>query len=149
LALPVVNAARPRLDSVELVLFEAAVDAGLATMMTFQGSMPAPDRSGVPGTPSPRVLTRLLRDELGPDGLTVTDPMHVKGVVDMFGSKEADIRAVEAGADILLMPRDVVGAIDAVMEGLEAGRYDESRLEASARRILIAKHRLGLVHQRL
>ncbi len=149
LALPVVNASRARLDSVELVPFKAAIDAGLATMMTFHGAMPALDSSGVPGTLSHKVLTGLLRDEMGFDGLIFTDAMDMKGVVDMFGSKEADIRAVEAGADILLMPRDVEGAIDAVIEGLEAGRYDEARLDASARRILIAKHRLGLEHERL
>ena len=149
LALPVVHASRARLDSVELVPFKAAIDAGLATMMTFHGSMPALDSSGVPGTLSHKVLTGLLRDEMGFDGLIFTDAMDMKGVVDMFGSTEADIRAVEAGADILLMPRDVEGAIDAVIEGLKAGRYDEARLDASARRILIAKHQLGLERQRL
>jgi len=149
LALPVVNASRARLDSVELVPFKAAIDAGLATMMTFHGSMPALDSSGVPGTLSHKVLTGLLRDELGFKGLIFTDAMDMQGVVDMFGSKEADIRAVEAGADILLMPRDVDGAIDAVIEGMKSGRYDEARLDASARRILIAKHELGLERRRL
>ncbi len=149
LALPVVNASRARLDSVELVPFKAAIDAGLSTMMTFHGAMPALDSSGVPGTLSHKVLTGLLRDEMGFDGLIFTDAMDMKGVVDMFGSKEADIRAVEAGADILLMPRDVEGAIDAVIEGMKAGRYDEARLDASARRILIAKYQLGLERQRL
>ena len=149
LALPVVNASRARLDSVELVPFKAAVDAGLATMMTFHGSMPALDSSGVPGTLSHKVLTGLLRDEMNFDGLIITDAMDMKGVVDMFGSKEAAIRAVAAGADVLLMPRDVEGTIDAVMEGIQTGRFDESRLDESARRILIAKHELGLEHRRL
>ena len=149
LALPVVNASRARLDSVELVPFKAAIEAGLATMMTFHGSMPALDSSCVPGTLSHKVLTGLLRDDLNFDGLIITDAMDMKGVVDMFGSKEAAIRAVAAGADVLLMPRDVEGTIDAVMEGLEKGRFDESRLDASARRILIAKHELGLERQRL
>ena len=149
LALPVVHASRARLDSVELVPFRAAVDAGLGSMMTFHGSMPALDSSGVPGTLSHKVLTGLLRKEMGFDGLVITDAMDMKGVVDMFGSKEAAIRAVAAGADVLLMPHDVPGAIDAVMEGLQAGRYDEARLDESARRILVLKHNLGLVHRRL
>lgn len=149
LALPVVRVSRARLDTVELVPFRAAVDAGVGSMMTFHGSMPALDSSGVPGTLSHKVLTGLLRDEMGFDGLVITDAMDMQGVVDMFGSKEAAIRAVAAGADVLLMPHDVAGAIDAVVEGLQAGRYDEARLDESARRILVAKHNLGLEHQRL
>ena len=149
LALPVVQASRARLDSVELVPFRAAIDAGVGSMMTFHGSMPALDSSGVPGTLSHAVLTGLLRDEMDFDGLVITDAMDMKGVVDMFGPREAAIRAVAAGADVLLMPHDVAGAIDAVVEGLQAGRYDEARLDESARRILVAKHNLGLAHRRV
>ena len=149
LALPVVQASRARLDTVELVPFRAAVEAGLGSMMTFHGAMPALDSSGVPGTLSHKVLTGLLRDEMGFDGLVITDAMDMKGVVDMFGAREAAIRAVAAGADVLLMPHDVAGAIDAVVEGLRAGRYSEARLDSSVRRILVDKYNLGLEHERL
>jgi beta-N-acetylhexosaminidase len=149
LALPVVNASRARLDSVELPPFRAAVRAGVGAIMTFHGAMPALDSTGVPGTLSRPVLTGLLREGMGFDGLIITDAMDMRGVLDMFGAKEASIRAVAAGSDVLLMPSDVPGAIDAVVEGVRTGRYDEARLDSSVKRILAAKHALGLERRRL
>ena len=149
LALPVVRAGRARLDSVELVPFRAAVTGGVDAVMTFHGAMPALDSTGVPGTLSPAVLTGLLRDGMSFNGLIVTDAMDMRGVLDQFGSVEAVQRAVAAGADVLLMPADVAQAIDAVVDGVSEGRYPASRLDASARRILAAKERLGLVRSRL
>jgi beta-N-acetylhexosaminidase len=148
LALPVVNASRARLDSVELVPFRAAIEAGVGAIMTFHGAMPALDSTGVPGTLSHTVLTELLREQLGFDGLVVTDAMDMRGVIDMFGATEAIKRAVAAGADVLLMPADVPGAIDAVVAGVREGRYDETRLDRSVRRLLAMKRTLGLVHDR-
>lgn len=149
LALPVVNASRARLDTVELVPFRAAIDAGVGGIMTFHGAMPSLDSSGVPGTLSPLVLTGLLRDQLHFNGLIVTDAMDMRGVLDLFGAPEAMRRAVAAGADVLLMPADVPNAIDAVVQGVEQGRYDEARITQSARRILSLKWQLGLERRRL
>jgi beta-N-acetylhexosaminidase len=149
LALPVVSAPRARLDTLELVPFRAAVQAGAGAIMTFHGAMPALDPSGDPGTLSRRVLTDLLREQLGFRGLTISDAMDMRGVLDRYGAVEAAIRAVEAGADILIQPLDVRQTIDAVVRGVTSGRYDEPRLDRSVRRILAAKQRLGLDRQRL
>ena len=149
LALPVVNASRARLDSVELVPFRAAIAAGVAAIMTFHGSMPALDSTGVPGTLSPAVLTGLLRDSLGFRGLVITDAMDMQGVLDSYGAAEAAMRAVAAGADVLLQPVDATETIDAVTFGVVLGRYDAARLDRSVRRILEAKLRLGLRTRRL
>jgi beta-N-acetylhexosaminidase len=149
LALPVVNASRARLDSVELVPFRAAVGAGVGAIMTFHGSMPALDSSGVPGTLSAAVLTGMLRDSMHFNGLVVTDAMDMRGVLDTYGSAEAIMRAVSAGADMLLQPVDPTEAIDAVTAGVVMGRYTEARLDRSVRRILEAKLRLGLRQRRL
>ena len=149
LALPVVNASRARLDSVELVPFRAAVRSGVGAIMTFHGSMPALDSSGVPGTLSRNVLTGLLRDSLQFTGLVVTDAMDMQGVLDTYGGAESTIRAVAAGADVVLQPVDAASAIDAVTAGVTLGRYDEARLDRSVRRILDAKLRLGLRKHRL
>jgi len=111
--------------------------------------MPSLDSSGVPGTLSPLVLTGLLRDQLHFNGLIVTDAMDMRGVLDLFGAPEAMQRAVAAGADVLLMPADVPHAIDAVVQGVEKGRYDEARITESARRILALRWRLGLERRRL
>lgn len=144
LALPVVTASRARLDSVELVPFRAAVQSGVAAIMTFHGSMPALDSSGVPGTLSSKVLTGVLRDSLHFSGIVITDAMDMQGVLDTYGSAEACMRAVAAGADVLLQPVDATSAIDAVTAGVVLGRYDEARLDRSVRRLLKAKLALGL-----
>lgn len=144
LALSTVNASRSRLDSVELVPFRAAVRAGVGAIMTFHGFLPALDSSGVPATLSPLVMSDLLRRDMQFDGLLITDAMDMAGVIDRFGAVEAAKRAIAAGNDILLMPADVPGAIDAVAAGLSEGRYTEARLNASVRRILLLKDRLGL-----
>ncbi|HEX5830881.1 MAG TPA: glycoside hydrolase family 3 N-terminal domain-containing protein [Gemmatimonadaceae bacterium] len=148
LALPSVNVSRARLDSVELVPFRAAVAADVGAIMSFHGAMPALDASGVPGTLSKKVLTGLLRDEMGFRGLIISDAMDMRGVLDRFGAVEAAKRAVEAGADVLIQPDDVGGMIDAVVAGVGERRYAESRLDASVRRILEAKRRMGLHRRR-
>ncbi len=148
LALATVTASRARLDSVELVPFEAAMRAGIGAIMTFHGFLPALDSSGVPATLSPKVMTSLLRDELKFDGLLVSDAMDMAGVVDRFGAAEAAKRAIAAGNDILLMPRDIAGTIDAVIAGVAEGRYEEARVDRSVRRVLALKHRFGLSQER-
>jgi beta-N-acetylhexosaminidase len=148
LALAMVNASRSRLDSVELVPFREAVRAGVGAIMTFHGFLPALDSSGIPATLSPLVMSDLLRRDMHFDGLLITDAMDMAGVIDRFGLVEAAKRAIAAGNDILLMPADVPGAIDAVVAGLAEGRYTEQRLNASVRRSLLLKDRLGLRRQR-
>ena len=144
LALPVVNVSRARLDSVELVPFHAVVDAGVGAIMTFHGAMPALDSTGVPGTLSANVLTTLLREEMDFGGIVISDAMDMRGVLDTYGAVEAAKRAVAAGADVLLQPSNVTETIDAVVAGVREGRYPESRLDASVRRLLQTKERLGL-----
>jgi len=79
----------------------------------------------------------------------ITDAMDMAGVIDRFGAVEAAKRAIAAGNDILLMPADVPGAIEAVVAGIAEGRYTEQRLNASVRRILLLKDRLGLRRQKM
>ena len=80
--------------------------------------------------------------------MLITDAMDMVGVLRQFGAAEAARRAVSAGADVLLMPSDVAGTIDAVVAGVEQGRYDERRIDASVRRLLELKRRYGLDHAR-
>ncbi|HEX6048585.1 MAG TPA: glycoside hydrolase family 3 N-terminal domain-containing protein [Gemmatimonadaceae bacterium] len=149
LSLSTVTASRARLDSVELVPFRAAIAAGVGAIMTYHGILPALDDSGVPATLSSRVLTGLLRDSLSYDGVVITDAMDMIGVLRQFGASEAARRAVAAGADVLLMPTDVSGTIDAVVAGVAEGRYDEARIDASVRRLLELKRSFGLHRSRL
>lgn len=149
LALPVVTVSRNRLDSVELVPFRAAVNGGVEAMMSFHGSMPALDSSGVPGTLSQKVLTDLLRNELKFKGIIISDAMDMAGVLNQYGAVEAVKRAVAAGVDILIQPLNVPQTIDAVVAGVKEGRYSEARIDESVRRILKAKRDLGLDRHKL
>ena len=149
LALPIVTVSRSRLDTVELVPFRAAIDGGVGAIMSFHGAMPALDSSNVPGTLSPKVLTGLLRGEMGFKGIIISDAMDMRGVLDQFGAGEAVKRAISAGIDVLIQPLDITQTIDAVVSGVAEGRYTEARLDSSVRRVLEAKRRLGLARNKL
>jgi len=144
LALPVVTASRARLDSVELPPFRAAVAAGVGAFMTFHGSMPALDPSGVPGTLSAPVLTGLLRREMRFGGLIISDAMDMRGVLDQFGAATASKMAVLAGADVLIQPENVTETIDALVAAVNANQIPQVRIDEAVRRILLAKASLGL-----
>jgi beta-glucosidase-like glycosyl hydrolase/CubicO group peptidase (beta-lactamase class C family) len=150
LALPTVPGDRKELEATELVPFRAAIGASVGSVMPGHLAVPAfePDAS-VPATTSRNILTGLLRDELKYKGLVVTDAMDMGGVTSRYPPGEAAVRAVEAGADVLLMPP----VPDAAMAGLEravrSGRITEKRVDESVRRILQAKSRLGLDRNRL
>ncbi len=143
-----VNASRARLDSVELVPFRDAVRAGLRGMMTFHGDLPALDSSHVAATFSPKVMIDLLRDQMGFKGILVTDALDMNGALGNKSMAEVTQMAVVAGNDVLLMPTDVPTAIDAVVSGVRTGRFTEARIDASVRKLLMAKHELGLARNR-
>jgi beta-N-acetylhexosaminidase len=149
LALPIVTVSRSRLDTVELVPFRAAVNGGVGAIMSFHGAMPALDSSGVPGTLSSKVLTGLLRGEMGFRGIIISDAMDMRGVLDQFGAAEAAKRAIAAGIDVLIQPLNVSETIDAVVDGVREHRYTEARLDSSVRRVLEEKRHLGLAQRKL
>ena len=144
-----VSASRARLDSVELVPFRAAVQAGVRGIMTFHGQLPGLDTSSLPATLNPRIMTDLLRGQLGFRGLVVTDALDMNGVLGKMSMAEVTQRAVAAGNDVLLMPTDIAGAIDAVVDGVRRGLFPESRIDESVRKLLVAKQEMGLARGRL
>lgn len=149
-ALPIVTASRSRLDSVELVPFRAAIAAGVTGVMSAHLAVPAlTGDSARPGTLSPAVLTTLLRESLGFRGLVVTDAMDMGAVINTYGAGEAAVLAFEAGADLLLQPKDADLAVAGVVAAVESGRIPMARLDASVRRLLQLKARLGLFRERL
>ncbi len=149
LGLPVVAGDRSRLDTLELAPFRRAIAEGVDAVMTAHVQVPGllGPRSP-PATLAAEILTGLLRDELGFDGLLLTDALTMGAISDGYGVGEASVRALEAGADILLSPKDVPGAISAVVEAVESGRVSRARVEASVRRVLELKARLGLHRHR-
>lgn len=143
-----VTASRARLDSVELLPFREAIRAGVRGMMTFHGDLPALDDSKIAATLSPKVMTDLLRKQMGFNGILVTDALDMNGAIGTLSMAEVTIRAVIAGNDVLLMPSSVPGAIDAVVAGVKAGRFTEARVDSSVRKLLMAKHEFGLHRNR-
>ncbi len=150
LGLPVVGLDRARLDTVELVPFAAAIGAGVAGVMTAHIAVPAlePDGRRRPATLSPPIVTGLLRDSLGFDGLVVTDALIMGGVRKWADGGTVAVQAVEAGADVLLEPMDAKETIDAVVAAVDSGRIEAGRIDASVRRILAAKEAAGLDRRR-
>ncbi len=150
LALPVITASRARMDSVELVPFRAAVRAGADVVMAGHIAVPGlagPDAP--PATLSPFVLDTLLRDQLGFRGIVVTDALNMGAIVGRYGAARAAVMALEAGADILLMPVNAHAVIDSVTAAVARGEVSEARLDSSVARLLAVKARLGLFRHRL
>jgi beta-N-acetylhexosaminidase len=173
--LPILNLSLSDLNRVELVPFRAAVDNGVGSVMvghiavpeieptritplpknpdakpTYADSEVIVENATAPASMSP-ALTGLLRHDLGFDGIIVTDALDMSGLTIYFNQEEAAVRAVLAGADMLLKPADADAgpAIKGLREAVKSGRLTEQRIEESARRILAAKYDLGLVKQRL
>jgi len=144
-ALPVIPGDRDRLDRLELVPFRRAIEAGVDAVMTAHVAAPGILGEGAPpATLSSFFMTRLLREELGFDGVLFTDALDMGAIVEGYGPAEASVRALEAGADVLLMPPDPLAAIDAVLAALAGGRLEPARIDRSVRRILEMKARAGL-----
>jgi beta-N-acetylhexosaminidase len=145
LALPTIDVSRTRMDTVELKPFRSAIEAGIGGIMTAHITVPSLNGgNGTPATLSAAVLTGLLRDEMGFDGIVFTDAMDMAAISGRLGSGEAAARAVEAGADIILMPASVEGALQGIVDAVNNGRIPESRIDRSVRRLLDTKETLGL-----
>jgi len=148
LDMPIIQVGRERLGAIELVPFKAAIDAGMQGIMTAHIAVPAISGETIPATVSHKVLTGLLRADLGFDGIVFTDAMDMAAVNRLYPRGEAAVRAVMAGADVILMPRDVKAAIDAIVEAIDEGRLTEARLDESVGRLLRLKEDLGLAEER-
>ncbi|HTZ49142.1 MAG TPA: glycoside hydrolase family 3 N-terminal domain-containing protein [Verrucomicrobiae bacterium] len=148
--LPTITASRDRLEHLELVPFRAAIAAGVGSIMTGHLNVPAfePDPS-TPATLSSNILTDLLRKQLGFQGLVITDALDMGGITVRYAPGDAAVRAFLAGADALLMPPVPDAAYEAVLAAAKSGKIPQDRLDASLRRILQAKARLGLNKNRL
>jgi len=148
--LPILPFGPERLDTLELVPFRAAIASGVKSIMTGHLALPRiePD-STVPASLSPRISTDLLREKLGFEGLVVTDALNMSGVTKNFDTGEIAVRALLAGADMLLMSEDPYAARSAILDAVRAGRITEARIDESVMRILRAKEWLGLQDDRL
>lgn len=124
--------------------FRAAIDAGVGAIMSAHIQFPALDPTLTPATLSKPIVTGLLRDELGYDGVIVTDSLAMEGVREGYGDDRIPVLALLAGIDMLLMPVDLDLAYNAVLTAVADGELTERRIDASVTRILGLKYRLGL-----
>lgn len=141
LELPVLPHSEGRLAEIELPPFQGAIAAGVDSIMSAHLQIRAWDEQ-YPATLSPKILTQKLRQELGFTGLIVTDALVMGAITQHYGSHEAAVLAVQAGADILLMPQDPPGAISAVCAAVRAGKIAPERIQASVERIVQAKQKV-------
>ncbi len=148
LDLPRLSHDLPRIEQVELAPFRAAIAAGVASVMTAHIGFPALDPSGLPATLSRPVLTGLLRQRLGFDGLIVTDAMDMYAIARNFDPGDAAVRAVLAGADLVLTT-EPESCFAALLDAAMSGRLPTDRLDAAVNRILDAKERLRLFDERV
>lgn len=129
----------------DLPPFQAAIDAGADSIMTAHIVVPALDPSGLPATFSYPILTELLRQEMGFEGVIVTDALTMQGAREEFGDDRVAVEAILAGADQMLMPPNLRVAYDGVMAAVADGEISEDRIEASVRRILEQKLKRGVL----
>lgn len=140
--MPVVAHDVMRLNEVELTPFRAAIEANVDLIMTAHVLFPAYEPSGVPATLSSRVLTGLLREELGYDGVIVTDCLEMNAISQGVGVAKGAVMAVQAGADIVLVSHRYErqkAAFDALHAAVLAGEISEAQIDASVQRILRMK----------
>jgi beta-glucosidase len=139
LELPILSHSKDRLLEVELPPFQAAIAAGVDAVMTAHLQIPSLDAQ-YPATLSAATLS-LLR-QFAFDGLIVTDALVMGAMTQQYGANEAPVLAIEAGADIVLMPVDPEGAIRAICDAVATGRISQERLHASLERIWRAKQKV-------
>jgi beta-N-acetylhexosaminidase len=141
--LPEVTHTLEQIHQIDLPPFEADIAAGVDTIMTAHVVMPAID-PGVPATMSHKVLTGLLRGELGFDGVIVTDALDMAGATATYPPNVAPVQAVLAGADQLLVPPQMDTAYAAVLGAVRSGEISRQRLDESVYRILLHKFQRGI-----
>ncbi|ASN04674.1 glycoside hydrolase family 3 protein [Virgibacillus necropolis] len=158
LGLPEVPYDLERLREVELYPFQRAMEAGIDAIMTAHVTFPKIDDTKViskkdgteislPATLSHKVLTGLMREDMGFEGLIITDALNMGAIQDHFGSVDAAIRAVKAGSDIVLMPVGLEEVANGLYDAVESGEISEERIEASVERILTLKIKRGIIKE--
>ncbi|HEY9722520.1 MAG TPA: glycoside hydrolase family 3 protein [Oscillatoriaceae cyanobacterium] len=142
--LPALSLSRHRLETHELLPFRQSIQAGVQSIMIGHLAVPALDEHGLPASLSQRVVSDLLREQMGFMGLIVTDALMMGAITERFDPGHAAVRALQAGVDVLLMPPDPEAVVNAVLRALEEGALTKQRLLQSVERLFDAKADLGL-----
>ena len=145
--LPTVDFSRERLDTLELFPYKRLINEGLNSIMVAHLNVPAlEEQSNYPSSLSTKIVTELLKNELGFNGLIFTDALNMKGASNFKKPGEIELAAFLAGNDVLLIPEDVPKAIEFLINSFNEGVITEKRLAYSVKKILYAKYKVGLNH---
>lgn len=145
LALPTIPFSKERLDSIELYPYKHLFDKGLASVMVAHLSVPAYEpNTNLPSSLSKNIITGLLKDTLGFEGLILTDALNMKGAANFSSPAEINFEVINAGNDMLLMPGDIPGTFEKLKQAFEDGTLTKDRLNYSVKKILKAKYWAGL-----
>ncbi|ASV28857.1 glycoside hydrolase family 3 N-terminal domain-containing protein [Maribacter cobaltidurans] len=147
--LPVISFSRERLDSLELYPFKKLINAGLSSVMVAHLEVPSMEiKEGLPSSLSEQIISGILKEELGFEGLVFTDALNMQGATKFGTEGEVELAAFNAGNDILLMPQNVEDAKNLLIKNYNRGRISEVRLAQSVKKILMAKYKVGLNNYR-
>ncbi|MBA8827359.1 beta-N-acetylhexosaminidase [Saccharopolyspora lacisalsi] len=144
-SLPVIDHTHEEWERLDAPPFRQAIAENVDSVMTAHIKVPKLDDSGEPATLSPKVLTGMLREELGYDGVIITDSLQMDAVQKLHSDAELPVLALKAGADQLLMPQNLSVAIDSVLRAVRSGEITERRIDASVERVLMMKLRRGVI----
>ena len=136
---------RDQLETCEFVPFRAAIEAGVPSIMIGHIGLPAVTGDDVPATMSPDIVDGILRQELGYDGLVVSDSMGMAAIGNFYQSDEVAVGFIKAGGDLVLGPNDLSVAYQGLLSAMESGDLSEDRVDQSLTRILTVKKAYGLI----
>ncbi|MEU7832297.1 MULTISPECIES: beta-N-acetylhexosaminidase [unclassified Nonomuraea] len=143
--LPVIKHTKEQWERIDAPPFKAAIAAGVDAVMSAHIVFPKLDPSRDPATLSKPILTGLLRNKLGFQGVISTDALNMDGVRKKYSDAEIPVRAIQAGADLLLMPNNLPVAYNAVLAAVKSGKISQERLDQSVTRLLKLKQARGLL----
>ncbi|MFG6685898.1 glycoside hydrolase family 3 N-terminal domain-containing protein [Mariniflexile sp. HNIBRBA6329] len=142
--LPTINFNKKRIDSIELYPYKKLINEGLSSVMVAHLKVPSLEPTGSPSSLSKHIVTDILKDKLGFQGLIFTDALDMKGAADFKEVGSIDLAAFKAGNDVMLMSENVAIGISKIVEAYNSGEITEARLELSVKKILQAKYKVGL-----
>ena len=145
--LPTVSFDRSRLEKIEIYPFKKAIEQGLSSVMTAHLNVPALTDTGDPASLSHSVVTQLLKQNIGFNGLAVTDALNMKGAEPNDPNSNMDLLALMAGNDILLISKDIPLGIEKIKIAYQKFNKVKIRVEESVKKILKAKYKVGLTHK--
>ncbi|GAA4374637.1 glycoside hydrolase family 3 N-terminal domain-containing protein [Hymenobacter koreensis] len=144
LDLPLIRVDKRRLDTLELVPFRSLMRRGLGGVMIAHLNIPALDTTGTPSTLSKPIVTDLVKNGLGYDGVIFTDAMNMKGVLKIYPPGEADLRAIIAGNDILEFSKNIPLALKMIRAAIDSGQVKQADIDQRCRKVLALKQWAGL-----